>query len=96
MLKVAAIIRQSCGLFKSFLINAVKRFVGRICYLAGTRASRPPRKAIRAQALKVPEPSRYSARTRGYDRCFKMRSILFGSERQQAKDTVLFRSWMAT
>jgi hypothetical protein len=27
---------------------------------------------------------------------FKTRSILFGSEHQQAKDTALSRSWMAT
>jgi hypothetical protein len=32
MLKVVVIIRQSCGLLRGLLINAVKRFVGRMCY----------------------------------------------------------------
>jgi hypothetical protein len=42
---------------ESLLTNDVKRFAGRICDLAGTRAPRPAREGNpEAQALQVPEP----------------------------------------
>jgi hypothetical protein len=44
---------------ESLLTNAVKRFVGRICDLATTRAQRPQGRQSEAQALQAPERLAY-------------------------------------